>query len=389
MKNTVVTFKQAKENGEKLTMLTAYDYSTAKLMDKAGINGILVGDSLGMVCLGYEDTISVTMEDMIHHSRAVARGCKDTLVVCDMPFMSYQVSVEQAVINAGRLIKEGRAQMVKLEGGPDGVIVENTLLPVHAVFGDIFAGDPPLGGEVIGIAGVQEAVIAGVGQEGFKRKGNDGEDAGKEGNDDENNGDDYTTGTPQIDLGDLTGLAGDGGVVLATFEAALIEQHDSHAEDHHNDGKDTGFAGIFGVHGYILGGKGGKTQIMRDGVGTHGAAEHQQNGGKNGGLDHGQGDAEHGFPLGGIQNGSGFLKVSIHIAEDAADEDIGKGRIVQAQYDQAGEQSLAPPQRHLNIEQGGEQTVAGAGNGIGIEKVLPHDRQSPLGHDVGEDEDGA
>ena len=117
MKNTVVTFKQAKEKGERISMLTAYDYSTAKLMDKAGINGILVGDSLGMVCLGYEDTISVTMEDMIHHSRAVARGCKDTLVVCDMPFMSYQTSVYDAVVNAGRLMKEGRAQAVKLEGG--------------------------------------------------------------------------------------------------------------------------------------------------------------------------------------------------------------------------------------------------------------------------------
>lgn len=119
MKNTVVTFKQAKEKGERISMLTAYDYSTAKLMDKAGINGILVGDSLGMVCLGYEDTISVTMEDMIHHSRAVARGCKDTLVVCDMPFMSYQTSVYDAVVNAGRLMKEGRAQMVKLEGGKE------------------------------------------------------------------------------------------------------------------------------------------------------------------------------------------------------------------------------------------------------------------------------
>ena len=117
MKNTVVTFKQAKEKGERISMLTAYDYSTAKLMDKAGINGLLVGDSLGMVCLGYEDTISVTMEDMIHHSRAVARGCKDTLVVCDMPFMSYQTSVYDAVVNAGRLMKEGRAQAVKLEGG--------------------------------------------------------------------------------------------------------------------------------------------------------------------------------------------------------------------------------------------------------------------------------
>lgn len=119
MKNTVLTFKQAKENGEKLTMLTAYDYSTAKLIDEAGINSILVGDSLGNVILGYEDTISVTMEDMIHHSVAVARGAKNALVVCDMPFMSYQTSVYDAVVNAGRLMKEGRAGAVKLEGGQE------------------------------------------------------------------------------------------------------------------------------------------------------------------------------------------------------------------------------------------------------------------------------
>ena len=106
MKNTVVTFKQAKEKGEKLTMLTAYDYSTAKLIDEAGINAILVGDSLGMVVLGYEDTLSVTMEDMIHHSAAVSRGIKDTLLITDMPFMSYQTSVYDAVVNAGRLVKE-------------------------------------------------------------------------------------------------------------------------------------------------------------------------------------------------------------------------------------------------------------------------------------------
>ena len=119
MKNTAVTFRQAKEKGEKLTMLTAYDYSTAKLVDEAGIHSILVGDSLGMVCLGYEDTLSVTMEDMIHHTRVVARGAKDTLVIADMPFMSYQTSVYDAVVNAGRLIKEGHAQAVKLEGGKE------------------------------------------------------------------------------------------------------------------------------------------------------------------------------------------------------------------------------------------------------------------------------
>lgn len=119
MKNTVVTFKEAKERSKKLTMLTSYDYSTAKLIDNSGINGILVGDSLGMVCLGYEDTLSVTMEDMIHHTKAVARGAKNSLIVADMPFMSYQTSVYDAVVNAGKLIKEGRAQVVKLEGGAE------------------------------------------------------------------------------------------------------------------------------------------------------------------------------------------------------------------------------------------------------------------------------
>ena len=117
MKKTVNTFKQAKEKGDKLTMLTAYDYSTAKLIDEAGIDAILVGDSLGMVCLGYPDTLSVTMEDMIHHTRAVTRGAKEAFVVADMPFMSYQTSVYDAVVNAGRLIKEGHAHAVKLEGG--------------------------------------------------------------------------------------------------------------------------------------------------------------------------------------------------------------------------------------------------------------------------------
>lgn len=117
MKNTTATFKKAKEEKQKITMLTAYDYSFAKLMDEAGINSILVGDSVGMVCLGYEDTLPVTMEDMIHHTKAVARGAKTALVVADMPFMSYQTSVYDAVVNAGRLIKEGGAQAVKLEGG--------------------------------------------------------------------------------------------------------------------------------------------------------------------------------------------------------------------------------------------------------------------------------
>ena len=117
MKNTVLTLQQAKKENKKITMLTAYDYSTARLMDEAGVNMLLVGDSLGNVVLGYEDTVSVTMEDMIHHGAAVARGAKNAMVVVDMPFMSYQTSVYDAVVNAGRLMKEARANAVKLEGG--------------------------------------------------------------------------------------------------------------------------------------------------------------------------------------------------------------------------------------------------------------------------------
>lgn len=117
MKNTVLTFAKAKQEGTKISMLTAYDYSTAKLMDEAGINSILIGDSVGNVMLGYEDTTPVTMEEMIHHVKAVSRGAKNALVVADMPFMSYQTSISDAVANAGRFIKEGRANAVKLEGG--------------------------------------------------------------------------------------------------------------------------------------------------------------------------------------------------------------------------------------------------------------------------------
>ncbi|MFQ1000166.1 3-methyl-2-oxobutanoate hydroxymethyltransferase [Gilliamella sp. BG6] len=117
MKNTILTLQKRKQNQQKITMLTAYDYTTAKLMDESGIDCLLIGDSLGMVMLGYDSTVSVTMEDMIHHSKAVARAAKSAFVVTDLPFMSYHTSVYDAVLNAGRLIKEGQAQAVKLEGG--------------------------------------------------------------------------------------------------------------------------------------------------------------------------------------------------------------------------------------------------------------------------------
>ena len=128
MKNTVITFKQSKTLGEKLSLLTAYDYSMAKLMDAAGVNGILVGDSLGMVCLGYENTLSVTMEDMIHHTKAVAKGTKNALLIGDMPFMSYQTSTYDAVKNAGRFIQEAQAGAVKLEGGAQVIEQINAII---------------------------------------------------------------------------------------------------------------------------------------------------------------------------------------------------------------------------------------------------------------------
>lgn len=116
-KVTTLTYRQKKERGEIITMLTAYDYPTAMSMDKAGVDSILVGDSLAMVVLGYENTLPVTMDEMIHHCRAVARGAKTSLLVGDMPFMSYQVSIEEAVRNAGRFLQEGGMDAVKLEGG--------------------------------------------------------------------------------------------------------------------------------------------------------------------------------------------------------------------------------------------------------------------------------
>ena len=114
---SVSQIREMKPKGEKIAMLTAYDYTTAKIVDEADIPLILVGDSLGMVVLGYESTIPVTMAEMLHHTKAVTRGAKRALVVGDMPFMTYHVSVEEALRNAGRFIQEGGAQAVKLEGG--------------------------------------------------------------------------------------------------------------------------------------------------------------------------------------------------------------------------------------------------------------------------------
>src|SRR3990170_3437441 len=116
-KITTHTFRQRKEGGELITMLTAYDYPTALAADRAGIHSLLVGDSLGMVVLGYENTLPVTMDEMIHHAKAVARGAKRPLLIGDMPFMSYQVDAKEAMRNAGQFLQEAGMDAVKLEGG--------------------------------------------------------------------------------------------------------------------------------------------------------------------------------------------------------------------------------------------------------------------------------
>lgn len=118
-KFTVASFQEAKTNKRPICVLTAYDFTTARILDGTGIDALLVGDSLGMVMLGYADTLKVTMEEMLHHTRAVVRGTEQALVIGDMPFMSYHITPEQAVQNAGRFIQEGGAQAVKLEGGRD------------------------------------------------------------------------------------------------------------------------------------------------------------------------------------------------------------------------------------------------------------------------------
>ena len=118
-KVTILAVQQAKEENRKLTMVTAYDYPFGLLADEAGIDIVLVGDSLGMVVMGLEGTVAVNMEHMIHHIRAVTRGCKNPFIVGDMPFMSYNTSIREAIINAGRLLKEGGCESIKLEGGVD------------------------------------------------------------------------------------------------------------------------------------------------------------------------------------------------------------------------------------------------------------------------------
>jgi 3-methyl-2-oxobutanoate hydroxymethyltransferase len=162
-KISILDVKKCKENKEKFTMVTGYDYTTATIINESSINMILVGDSLGMVMMGYDSTVPVTMEDMIHHIRAVVKGAPQTLIVGDMPFGSYNVSVEQAVVNANRLMKEGGCDCVKLEGGSEMAGV------IHAI---VRAGIP-----VMGHIGLTPQSISALG--GFKVQGKSREAAEK------------------------------------------------------------------------------------------------------------------------------------------------------------------------------------------------------------------
>ena len=130
-KITIEKLKRMKKKGEKITMITSYDYPFASLADQVGIDVILVGDSVGMVVLGYENTLPVTLEDILHHTKAVTRAVKRALVVADMPFLSYQIGVKEAIINAGRLIKEGLADAVKIEGGKNVTHIVKALVDAN------------------------------------------------------------------------------------------------------------------------------------------------------------------------------------------------------------------------------------------------------------------
>jgi 3-methyl-2-oxobutanoate hydroxymethyltransferase len=160
-KMTLLDIQAMKNEGKKITMLTAYDYPMALLEDRAGIEIILVGDSLGMTILGYENTIPVTMDEMIHHTKAVTRGAKYALIIGDMPFMSYNTSEREAILNAGRFLKEGGADAVKLEGG--------------ASVNDIVKGIVKSGIPVMGHLGLTPQTISMLG--GFKVQGKDAQTA--------------------------------------------------------------------------------------------------------------------------------------------------------------------------------------------------------------------
>ncbi|MDD5681645.1 MAG: 3-methyl-2-oxobutanoate hydroxymethyltransferase [Candidatus Omnitrophica bacterium] len=162
-KVTISDLQNKKREGKKITMLTAYDYPMARIIDGAGIDTILVGDSLGMVVLGYDSTVPVTMDEMIHHCKAVRRGTKNAFLIGDMPFMSYQVSKEEAVRNAGRFVKEAGCDAIKLEGGDE---------VIEAVIGIVNAGIP-----VLGHLGLTPQTVTKLG--GFKVQGKDAAGAHK------------------------------------------------------------------------------------------------------------------------------------------------------------------------------------------------------------------
>lgn len=162
-KVTIPDLQDKKREGRKITMLTAYDYPTAKLVDDAGIDAILVGDSLGMVVLGYDSTVPVTMDEMIHHAKAARRGTKRAILIGDMPFMSYQISTGDSIRNAGRFMKEAGCDAVKLEGGDEVIDVTKAI---------VNAGIP-----VLGHLGLTPQTVSKLG--GYRVQGKDADSARK------------------------------------------------------------------------------------------------------------------------------------------------------------------------------------------------------------------
>ena len=276
-----------------------------------------------------------------------------------------------------------------LERAPDGLVEKNAFLAIHAVFGDVFAGHPPLGRQVARDAVADEAVIAGVRQEGLDGEQDNRQNAREERGHAENGGDHIAADFAEIDQRNLAGFAGDGRVTLATGGRLLVDDQDQHAEENHDHRKDARLARALLAHLHILGTQGRQVQVMRHGVRAHRAGKDQQHRAQHGWLDQRQRHARENLEARRAHDGRGFFKVRVHVAENAADEDIRERRVVQRKHHHAGEHALAPPQRHADAEDGGQQAVGRARHKVGIKQILPDDGQRPLGHDIRENENRA
>ena len=251
-----------------------------------------------------------------------------------------------------------------LERAPNRLVEENALLAVHAVFGDVFARHPPFARQVARNAVADEAVIAGVRQEGLDGEQNDRQNTGEERRHAEDRRDHVAAGLAEIDQRNLAGFAGDGRVALAAGCRPLVDDENQHAEENHNDRQDARLARALFAHLHVFGAQGRQVQVMRHRVGAHRAGKDQQHRAQHGGLDQRQRHAGEDLEARRAHDGGGFLKVRVHVAEDAADEDVRERRVVQREHHDAGEHALTPPQRHADAEKRGQQAVGRAGDEV-------------------------